>query len=542
MSEIPPKQDEVGGPLAPSPNDQPESVPPQGAAGPTPDEARTTPDHPAGTLDSGAEPVVCTAQGGHEPIAPDTVPLASPPCSMPEPPPPPSPSGPVGQMQEGSIQRAKVVEVRPDGVLFNLGDRFHGSVPLIEFAGHPTPKPGDEISVITERFNPETGEVVLSKRHADEELFWQSVQPGDLLEGVVTGMNKGGLDIDIGGARAFLPASQVDLRRIKDISVLIGEHVQCVVAQVDRTTKDLIVSRRKAMEREREQERRKLLQNLTEGEVCTGRVSNITDYGAFVTVSGVDGLVHITDLSWGRVKHPAEVVQVGQEVSVRILKVDQEKGKVSLSIRQATPDPWETVESKYPVGSRITARIARLADFGAFVQLEPGVDALLPLSEMSWSHRVNSPADIVKVGDELELAILKVEPAKQRISVGLKQTTEDPWTTVDARFPVNEIVKGKVSKIMDFGCFVEIAPGMEGLVHISELSVRRVNAVSDVVKEGQEVDVRILKIDKEAQRISLSMRPAPKLRLDEQVDSGRAKAKTARKKPLRGGLTSHFDW
>jgi len=445
-------------------------------------------------------------------------------------------------MQEGSIQRAKVVEVRPDGVLFNLGDRFHGSVPLIEFAGHPTPKPGDEISVITERFYPETGEVVLSKRHADEELFWQSVQPGDLLEGVVTGMNKGGLDIDIGGARAFLPASQVDLRRIKDISVLIGEHVQCVVAQVDRTTKDLIVSRRKAMEREREQERRKLLQNLTEGEVCTGRVSNITDYGAFVTVNGVDGLVHITDLSWGRVKHPAEVVQVGQEVSVRILKVDQEKGKVSLSIRQATPDPWETVESKYPVGSRITARIARLADFGAFVQLEPGVDALLPLSEMSWSHRVNNPADIVKVGDELELAILKVEPAKQRISVGLKQTTEDPWTTVDARFTVNEIVKGKVSKIMDFGCFVEIAPGMEGLVHISELSLRRVNAVSDVVKEGQEVDVRILKIDKEAQRISLSMRPAPKLRLDEQVDSGRAKAKTARKKPLRGGLTSHFDW
>ncbi|NLX21769.1 MAG: S1 RNA-binding domain-containing protein [Phycisphaerae bacterium] len=542
MSEIPPKQDEVGGPSAPSPNDQPECAPPQGAAGPTPDEARTAPDNPAGTLDSGAEPVVCTAHGDHEPIAPDTAPLASPPCSMPEPPPPPSPSGPVGQMQEGSIQRAKVVEVRPDGVLFNLGDRFHGSVPLIEFAGHPTPKPGDEISVITERFYPETGEVVLSKRHADEELFWQSVQPGDLLEGVVTGMNKGGLDIDIGGARAFLPASQVDLRRIKDISVLIGEHVQCVVAQVDRTTKDLIVSRRKAMEREREQERRKLLQNLTEGEVCTGRVSNITDYGAFVTVNGVDGLVHITDLSWGRVKHPAEVVQVGQEVSVRILKVDQEKGKVSLSIRQATPDPWETVESKYPVGSRITARIARLADFGAFVQLEPGVDALLPLSEMSWSHRVNNPADIVKVGDELELAILKVEPAKQRISVGLKQTTEDPWTTVDARFPVNEIVKGKVSKIMDFGCFVEIAPGMEGLVHISELSLRRVNAVSDVVKEGQEVDVRILKIDKEAQRISLSMRPAPKLRLDEQVDSGRAKAKTARKKPLRGGLTSHFDW
>ncbi len=542
MSEIPREQEEVAASSAPPTSGPVQCANLERAADSIPHEApalaQNATEKPAGQPEQEAR----LASSESEPAPPETAPLASPPCWMPDPAPPPVSPAPPEAFREGGIYRAHVVEVTTERVLLNLGGRFQGTITLIEFAGHPTPKPGDEVSVIVEGFNPDSGEVTLSKRHADEELFWQSVQPGDLLEGVVTGMNKGGLDIDIGGARAFLPASQVDIRRIKDISLLIGEHVQCIVSQVDRTTRDLIVSRRKVLERQREQERREILQGLTEGDVRTGRVSSITDYGAFVSVGGVDGLVHVTDLSWGRVKHPSEVVQVGQEVSVRILKVDLEKGKVALGLRQATPDPWESVETKYPVGSRITARIARLADFGAFVQLEEGVDALLPLSEMSWSRRVASPAEIVKIGDEVELVVLKVEPAKQRISVGLKQTSEDPWAAVETRFPVNELVKGKVSKILDFGCFVEIAPGMEGLVHISELSLRRVNAVSDIVQEGQEVEVRVLKIDKEAQRISLSMRPAPKLRLDEKVEPARSRPTTVRKKPLRGGLTSHFDW
>lgn len=443
-------------------------------------------------------------------------------------------------VQAGMIRRGQVTEVTAEHVTLNLGDSKQGSIPIIEFAGHPTPKPGDEVSVIVEKDDPATGEIILSKRHADEVLFWHSVQPGELLEGVVTGMNKGGLDIDIGGARAFLPSSQVDTRPTKDISVLIGEHIKCVVTQVDRTTQDLVVSRKKVLEKERKQKRKQLIESLVEGETRKGKVSNITDYGAFVDLGGVDGLVHITDLSWARLKHPSQVVASGQELEVKILKVDRQKGKVSLGYKQLTPDPWESVATRYPVDSHIKGRIARLADFGAFIELEQGVDALLPTSEMSWSHRIHHPSEVVKVGDEIEAVVLKVEAEKHRISLGLKQLTPDPWSTVETSFPVDQKFKGKVSKLAEFGAFVELTPGLEGLIHISELADRRVNAVSDIVKEGQEVEVRVIKIDTKAQRISLSMRPP---RQETPGKTERASAKSGkRKKPLRGGLSSHFDW
>jgi small subunit ribosomal protein S1 len=470
--------------------------------------------------------------------------------------PPPAPAGtpasgevssagsePGPSLQPGSIRHGKVVEVTADQVVLDLGNGIGGHVAFIEFAGHPTPKPGDEVSVIVEKYDPATKELGLSKRHADEVLFWQTVRPGDLLEGVVTGMNKGGLDIDIGGARAFLPTSQVDVRRMKDISVLIGEHVQCVVTQVDRTTKDLVVSRRKAIERQHKKERQTILDTLTEGDLRQGRITNLTEYGAFVNLGGADGLIHITDLSWGRVVKPAEVVHPGQEVTVRILKVDRAKGKVSLGLKQATPDPWESVESRYPAGSRIRTQVARLADFGAFLELEKGVDALLPLSEMSWSRRIGKPEDMVQVGQEIEVQVLKVEPAKRRISVSLKQLQDDPWATIESHFPVDGKFNGKVTRIMEFGAFVELAPGIEGLIHISELAPRRINAVGDVVQEGQEVEVRVLKIDVGGQRISLSMRP-PTVRRPAAAETeapGRPANKN-RKRPLRGGLASHFDW
>ena len=409
----------------------------------------------------------------------------------------------------GSIRYGTVTEVTTDEVVLDLGGQATGKVAFIEFAGHPTPKVGDDVSVIVEQYDPANNVLVLSKRHADEMVFWQTVQPGDQLEGVVTGMNKGGLDIDIGGARAFLPSSHVDTHRIKDISMLIGEHVNVVVTQVDRTTKDLVVSRRKAIERERKEQRKAVLESLEEGGLCTGTVTNLTEYGAFVNLGGADGLVHITDLSWGRVTNPSEVVQKGQEITVRVLKIDRQKGKISLGLKQATPDPWESIETRYPAGSRIRAQVARLADFGAFLELEKGVDALLPLSEMSWSRRAGRPEDIVQVGQEIEVQVLKVEPQKRRISVGLRQLQEDPWSNIESRYPVDDKFKGKVSKIMDFGAFVELEPGIEGLIHISELAPRRIDQVSDVVKEGQEVEVRVLKIDTEAQRISLSMRPPP---------------------------------
>jgi small subunit ribosomal protein S1 len=443
--------------------------------------------------------------------------------------------------EPGQIQTGRVIRVTAEEVFIDLGGKTQGAVPLIEFAGQPLPKEGDEVSVIIERFDPATGMLALSKRGADELTFWQSVQPGDVLEGVVTGMNKGGLDIDIGGARAFLPASQVDIHRVKDISVLIGEHVRCSVTSVDRTTRDIVVSRRKVLEQERKENRQRLLDELAEGENRTGTVSSITEYGAFIDLGGIDGLLHITDMSWGRVKSARDVVQEGQTITVKVLKIDREKGKISLGLKQAEPNPWDNIEQKYPVGSRVRARVVRMAEFGAFLELEPGVDALLPISEMSWSKRIARPDEIVKVGDVPEVSILKVDAPKKRISVSMKATSEDPWARVQELFPVNSTVKGKVTKAMEYGAFVELAPGVEGLIHISELSDRRVRAVTDVVKEGQEVEVRVIKFDPEAKRISLSMKP-PAKDAPEPAAEERSKKKPARKRPLRGGLASHFEW
>jgi small subunit ribosomal protein S1 len=299
----------------------------------------------------------------------------------------------------------------------------------------------------------------------------------------------------------------------------------------------LIVSRRKYLEKDRKDRRKRLLDDLTEGEKRTGKVTNVTDYGAFVDLGGVDGLIHITDMSWTHIKHPKEAVQQGQDIEVCILNVDREKGKISLGLKQTQPDPWESVAEKYAKGTRVKGKVLRLADFGAFVELEEGIEALLPLAEMSWSKRPINPGDFVKVGDEIETEVLRADVKRRRISISMKQLQENPWSKIEETFPVNEKCKGKVTKIMEFGAFVELAPGVEGLIHISELSTRRVKTVGDVVKEGQEVEVRVLKIDKPGQRISLSMKPP-----GESPAEGDAKAKKKRKRPLRGGLSSHFDW
>lgn len=437
------------------------------------------------------------------------------------------------------VTAGRVVRVTSSEIIVEVEGGKQGSVSIEEFLGQPLPRPGDDVGVSVVSDQTETGgPLVLSKRQADEASFWDAVKPGDILEGVVTGMNKGGLDIDIGGARAFLPASQVDVRRIKDISVLIGEHVRCVVTQVDPTTRDLIVSRRKVIDKEKREKRAEAVSALQEGELRKGTVSNIADFGAFVDVGGVEGLLHITDMTWGRIKHPSELVQQGQELEVLVLKVDRNSGKVSLGLKQAKPDPWTDVETKYPAGARVKGRVLRFADFGAFVELEPGVEALLPIGEISWTRRINHPSEVINLGDELELAVLKTDAVKRRISLGLKQTEENPWDAVERLHPASTTAKGKVVKIMEFGAFVELLPGVEGLIHISELSDRRVRTVGDVVKEGQEVEVRVLRIDRKAQRISLSMRPAPQ----EEEARPEEKAKPKKKRPLRGGLSSHFEW
>lgn len=445
------------------------------------------------------------------------------------------------------IQSGKITRVTAEQVFIVVETGQAGYVPLIEFAGQPLPHVGDDISVIIDREDEKTGDFIFSKRQADEFTFWQSVQPGDILEGVVTGMNKGGLDVDIGGARAFLPSSQVDMRRMHDISVLIGEHVRCVVTQVDRTTQDLVVSRRKLQEIEKQEARRQAVEQIQDGEIRTGKVSSITDFGAFVNIGGVDALLHMSDMSWGRIRPPAEVVKKGEELTVKVLKVDRAHGKVSVGLKQAKPNPWENVQEKYPEGSRVKVKVLRFADFGAFVELEDGVEALLPVSELSWTRRVARPSDMLTEGEEREVVVLKVDPARRRISVGLRQVEPNPWDTIEQQCPLNSMVPGKVTKIMEYGAFVEILPGIEGLVHISALSDRRVKSVADVVKEGQEVNVRIIKIDKENQRVSLSMRPEPAPRRGRGHEAAPEEAdklsdKKKKHRPARGGLSSHFDW
>lgn len=543
----------------------PETPPDQASPAPAPDPTHTAPPVAA---DPPAAPVAQEARV-FPPNAPLDSPLASaaadagaPPdatlasaASLPDASSPPSPVA----------LSARVLRVTASEVHVVLPDSRHGTVPLIEFAGGPLPVEGDAVSVIVEEDGP-CG-LVLSKRHADALTFWQQVAPGDELEGVVTGMNKGGLDIDIGGARAFLPASQVDVVRMKDISLLIGQHVRCVVTQVDRTTRDLVVSRKLHLERELARQRRSALERLAEGDIVAGTVTHLTSYGAFIDVGGVDGLLHMTDIAWGRVRDPREVLHVGQPLRVRILKINRETGRLCLGLKQLSPDPWDGIEQRYPPGRRVTARVARLTDFGAFVELEEGVDALLPIGELSWSRHVSHPGQIVQIGQTVEVAVLTADPSRKRISVSLKQTQANPWETAAERFPVGSRVTGRVTRIAAFGAFVEIAPGLEGLVHVSELSDRRVARVEDAVTEGQEVTARVLRVDASQQRISLSLRPEPQpqppaaslggLTGSRATGAGRASraagaktgsaaspasGKKGRKRPLRGGLSSHFEW
>lgn len=552
MSNIPnsgPREDQVFAatdPLASAGQERPEPIgEPEPATAPRTPPATGPTDLSQSSPEQVGEPAPVaqteSAPDSSEPEPRDTETPAPPDAAPPESAPPesaPPESAPPVEHRLG-VTSGKVLRVTSSEILIEVDGGRQGAVSIEEFLGQPLPRPGDEVGVIVLGDETETGgSLVLSKRQADEASFWDSVKPGEILDGVVTGMNKGGLDIDIGGARAFLPASQVDVRRIKDISVLIGEHVRCVVTQVDPTTRDLIVSRRKVQDKERREKRAEAVNALVEGEIRKGTVSSIADYGAFVDVGGVEGLLHVTDMSWGRLRHPSELVQPGQEMDVCVLKVDRNSGKVSLGLKQATPDPWLSVEAKYPVDSRVKGRILRFADFGAFIELEDGVEALLPISEISWSKRINHPSEVLTLGEEIETVVLRVDSGKRRISLGLKQTEENPWDTVERLYPANATAKGKVSKIMEFGAFVELLPGVEGLVHISELSDRRVRTVGDVVKEGQEVEVRVLKIDRKAQRISLSMRPPAK----EEPRKPDEKAKPKRKRPLRGGLTSHFEW
>ncbi len=441
------------------------------------------------------------------------------------------------------VRQGRVQQASGDVVLIDLGGKSPGMLPVNEFKPEGVPAEGTIIDVVIERFDEREGLFILSKRKAEVEAAWASLQPGATVEGLVTGMNKGGLEVEIKGVRAFMPASQVDVYHVHDISIFLQQTIRAEVTQVDRGDNNVVISRRKLLEREQAAAREQLLGEIAEGQVRQGVVRNVTEYGAFVDLGGLDGLLHISDMSWGRVKDAGEIVQVGQTIEVKVLKIEPEKERISLGLKQIMANPWDGVEQRYRAGQKLTGRVTRLMDFGAFVEVEPGLEGLVPIGEMSWGRRVRHPSEIVQEGSMVEVAVLQIDADKHRMSLGIRQVQENPWDGVASRYPPESIVTGRVTRLADFGAFVEIEAGIEGLVHISEMADRRINRVSEVVQPDQEIQVRVLSVDPESQRMSLSLKSAVAGPADgegEKSEDEKSKQRK-RKRPRRGGLETGND-
>jgi small subunit ribosomal protein S1 len=417
----------------------------------------------------------------------------------------------ISEFEEGEVVRGRVVHVSPTEVLVDVGYKSEGAIPIEEFhrAGS-LPKVGDDLDVYLEAKEDSEGLIVLSKEKADKIKVWdvitQAFDKGTPVEGRVVEVVKGGLAVDV-GVKAFLPGSQVDLRPVKNLGALVGQMVRAKVIKLNRRRGNVVLSRRSVLEEEREEKKKHTLEVLHEGMVLTGTVKNITDYGAFIDLGGIDGLLHVTDMSWGRVGHPSEIFQVGDQVEVVVLHFDRETGRVSLGYKQKSSDPWEHVEKNYPAGHKAIGKVVSLTNYGAFVELEPGVEGLVHVSEMSWTRRVRHPSKVVNVGDDVEVIVLDVNRGAKRISLGMKQVEPDPWQTIDERYKLGERVVGRVRNLTDFGAFVELEPGVDGLLHISDMSwTRSVGHPSEVVKKGQEIETQILNIDQDQKRISLGLK------------------------------------
>lgn len=417
-----------------------------------------------------------------------------------------------------NIVEGKIVGVEGDFAVVDVGYKSEGIIPLSEWSEEEEPpKPGDNVEVLVEDLESPYaagddyyGMIVLSKRKAERIKAWmrvmETVSEGDVVTGTVTRKIKGGLLVDI-GVNVFLPASQVDIRRPRDIADYIGKEIKCLVLKIDQARRNIVVSRRALIEAERAEKKSNLMAELEPGQLRKGVVKNIADFGAFVDLGGLDGLLHITDMSWGRIGHPSEVVSIDDEIEVVILDVNREKEKVALGLKQKTPSPWEDVEVKYPVGSRVKGTVVNVMTYGAFVKLEEGIEGLVHISEMSWTKRINHPSDVVQVGDEIEVVVLRIDKEKQEISLGIKQTYENPWDTVRQRYPEGTVVKGIVRNLTNYGAFVELEEGIDGLLHISDMSwTRKISHPSEVLQRGQEVECRVLSVDQDRHRIALGLK------------------------------------
>jgi small subunit ribosomal protein S1 len=411
------------------------------------------------------------------------------------------------------VLQGTVLSITAKDVIIDFGYKSEGIAPLEQFLGPQgeiTVQPGDVVDVMIEHGERNEDYVVLSHSKAARLKVWDNLdkafQEQLILSGRVVGRIKGGLAVDV-GIKAFMPGSQADPRPIHNLDALIGQDIPVKVIKLNRKRGNVVVSRKLAVEDEVSSRKHATLEHLSEGAVVTGIVKNLTEYGAFVDLGGIDGLLHVTDMSFGRIGRPSEILQVGQEITVKVLKFDREKERVSLGLKQLEPDPWELVQEHYPVNSRVIGRVVNVTDYGAFVELEAGVEGLIHISEMTWSRRMKHPSKVVKPGDQVETVVLEVHPQERRISLGLKQLEPNPWTTVDTRYSVGSVVEGRVRNMTEFGAFIEIEEGIDGLVHVSDLSWnKRVKHPSEVLKKGQIVQAVILNIDANAHRLSLGVK------------------------------------
>ena len=412
---------------------------------------------------------------------------------------------------EGEIVRGTVLSIDEKDVLVDVGFKSEGIISLSEFSDPGGIHVGDIIEVFLEKMENQDGLVVLSKQRADFVRVWDRVKEAhdkeQVVEGKLVRKIKGGVVVDLYGVEAFLPGSQIALRQVQNVDAMLGQTVQVKIIKLNKRRRNIVVSRRAVLEAERDRMKATVLKDLAKDQIREGQVKNITDFGAFVDLGGIDGLLHITDMSWGRVAHPSELVKIGDRVRVKVLNFDPEKERISLGLKQLDAYPWEGVEDKYKVGDRIKGRVVSITDYGAFVELEKGVEGLIHVSEMSWTRHVRHPSKVVNIGDVIEAVVLKVDKANEKISLGLKQVEPDPWLTLDQKYPPGMRVKGKVRNLTNFGAFVELEEGIDGLVHVSDMSwTKRVAHPSEVLKKGDLIEVVILSIDKEHRRISLGLK------------------------------------
>ena len=426
-------------------------------------------------------------------------------------------AGSMGQTE--TIKPGKIVEgtikvVKGNDVFIDIGYKSEGKVDLTEFSDPAAAKAGEKVQVLVRELeNDKTGMVSLSKKAADIQIRWEKVlalyTEGCVVTGTIQSQVHGGLLVDIDGVEAFLPGSQVDVSPVRDLTVYIGQTYEFKVIKISNERKNIIVSRRELIEGTMAEKRAELLASLQKGEVRKGRVKNITDFGAFIDLDGIDGLLHITDMSWGRIKHPSEMLKVGQELEVMVLDVDREKERISLGLKQTTENPWASIVEKFPVGSRVTGKVVNLAAYGAFVEIAPGIEGLVHISEFSWTKRVARPSDMLNIGDEVLVSVLQVDAENQKIALGIRQTQENPWDTVQDRYPVGSRVKGKVRNFTNYGAFIELEEGIDGMIHISDMSwTRKINRPSECLQKGEEVEAIVESVDPKEQRISLSLKKA----------------------------------